>query len=119
MPIETKIIYVVTSGIYSDYRIEAIFSNKEEAQHLANIITENSWNEGRIEEYPLDRYDTYGINKLCFWNFTYNSSKADWSCEFNTDKTQWQGDKLNKVAKVKVGDDIVYYVTTRGVTRDQ
>lgn len=119
MPPETNIIYVVTSGVYSDYRIEAIFSNKDEAQHLANTITENSWNECVVEEYPLDRYDRYGINKLCFWNFTYYSNKADWSCEFNTDKTQWQGDKLNKVVKSRQGDDIVYYVITRGATREE
>jgi hypothetical protein len=44
-----KTIYVVTSGYYSDYHIEAVFDSEDEAEKLANEIEE-----GRVEEYPLN-----------------------------------------------------------------
>lgn len=50
-------IYVVTSGEYSDYGIDAIFSTKEKAQEYITIRTNSEyiWNELEIEEYELDR----------------------------------------------------------------
>jgi hypothetical protein len=46
---DMRTIYVVTSGYYSDYRIEAVFDSEEEAEKLANEIEE-----GRVEEYLLN-----------------------------------------------------------------
>lgn len=54
---ENKIIYVVTSGNWSEYMIEGVFSTKELAQKfiddsLADNPAFNEFNE--IEEFELD-----------------------------------------------------------------
>lgn len=43
-------IYAVTSGEYSDYRIEGVFSTKEKAEAFALLVCEAN----DIEEYVLD-----------------------------------------------------------------
>jgi hypothetical protein len=48
-----KKIYAVTSGTYSDYRIDAMFSSKENAQNFIDAF-EKRYDEFRIEEYELD-----------------------------------------------------------------
>lgn len=45
-------IYVVTSGCYSDYRIQGVFSTRELAEKLAAHHKSNS---GDVEEYVLDK----------------------------------------------------------------
>lgn len=65
-------IYVVTTGEYSDYGIEAIFSSKEKAQEFSNFFYDKSDNytnkEGqvRIEEYELDKIYEFPKGKLPF-----------------------------------------------------
>ena len=44
-------VYVVTSGSYSDYRIEEIFEKKEDAEALANIL--NDGNE--VDEWEVNK----------------------------------------------------------------
>lgn len=63
---ENKNVYIVTSGDYSDYSIDAVFSTKEKAEEY--LDTEGS--DARIEEYELDkkicrknvRWDIYFLN---------------------------------------------------------
>ena len=43
--------YVVTSGSYSDYRIEAVFSTREKAEEYLQYNDD----EYRVEEYELDK----------------------------------------------------------------
>jgi hypothetical protein len=51
----TKIIYVVTEGEYSDYGIEALFSERETAEKYAKRRNGNDkYSTARVEEYPLD-----------------------------------------------------------------
>ena len=45
-----KLIYIVTSGCYSDYRIERVFSTKEKA----NEFIQQHGTDYRIEEYVVD-----------------------------------------------------------------
>lgn len=52
---ETKV-YVVTSGCYSDYSIEAIFSTKENAQLYIDKPSRQSSYYNDIEEFALDEY---------------------------------------------------------------
>lgn len=69
-----KKIYVVTSGCYSDYTIEKIFSKREDAEkYCALQNTQNGWSsndlseehirdlsweyEYRVEEHPIDDVD--------------------------------------------------------------
>ena len=112
-------VYVVTSGIYSDYRIEGIFSNKKDAQRLADMITQNKYDDGEIEEWVLDNYNSQGIKDLCFWDFSYyiKDDRLEWV--FHTPRSHWRNDPVNKVTKGIQGDDTVYYITTRGATREE
>jgi hypothetical protein len=73
-------IYVVTSGDYSDYRIDAVFSTKEKAEellarkgHHRSDGGENYVRYGRytIEEYDLDPDDTGILPK---WNVTITTN---------------------------------------------
>ena len=53
-----KKVYIVTSGEYSDYRIEAIFSEKETAERLVQKYNDlDRWDEWRVEEWALDSGD--------------------------------------------------------------
>lgn len=46
---DIKTIYVVTSGEYSDYRIEGVFTDKDKAEAFADRNPEYE-----IEEYPAN-----------------------------------------------------------------
>jgi len=48
-----KKVYVITKGEYSDYRICAIYSNKEKAEGMVNLFSDE-WAQATIEEWPLD-----------------------------------------------------------------
>lgn len=52
----TNKVYAVSSGSYSDYRIEAVFSTKKKAQEYidAHPKAEYSWDEKGIETWDLD-----------------------------------------------------------------
>lgn len=47
-----KKVYAVSSGYYSDYRVNAIFSTKELAEEFKRLIPDEKYND--IEEYELD-----------------------------------------------------------------
>ena len=51
-------IYVVTSGDYSDYGIDAIFTSRELAQAFINAFKKRDYDEFRIEEFELNPYKT-------------------------------------------------------------
>ena len=48
-------IYIVTSGSYSDYQINAVFSSRAKAKKFIDTI--RSLDEIRIEEWPVNKYD--------------------------------------------------------------
>jgi hypothetical protein len=48
------IIYIVTSGEYSDYHILGTFSTKEIAEDFIALLGEPEYSERRIEEFELD-----------------------------------------------------------------
>ena len=45
-------VYIVTSGAYSDYHIDAVFSTKENAEKYNNIYGEGDFDD--IEEFEVD-----------------------------------------------------------------
>ena len=45
-------VYAVTCGIYSDYRVEAIFTTKDKAKEFMEYIPSDDYND--IEEYELN-----------------------------------------------------------------
>lgn len=51
---ESKKVYVITKGAYSDYHICAVAATKEIAEKLQKIYSEDSWNDAIIEEYDLN-----------------------------------------------------------------
>ena len=64
-------VFVVTSGEYSDYGINAIFSTKEKAQEYIDIMEFcSSWDEYyNIHEWTVDKISTeIPTNDLCFYN---------------------------------------------------
>ena len=52
-----KTIYVVTSGSYSDYGIDAIFDNKELAEQYIDAFEKGGYNEKSIEEFELNPFE--------------------------------------------------------------
>ena len=48
------LVYVVTTGCYSDYGIEAIFSSKEKAKELLERLERAEEDYPNIEEWTLD-----------------------------------------------------------------
>ena len=72
-----QMVYVVTEGIYSDYRIKAIFSTSEEAAAFASVLGSDAG----VEEWPIDNPPTlhtytevvmgkdgmvYEVNQSCY-----------------------------------------------------
>jgi hypothetical protein len=51
-------IFVVTSGAYSDYGIDTIFSTRELAQEFIDFFKKrDNWDVYKIEEWELDKYN--------------------------------------------------------------
>lgn len=55
---EKQIIYIVTSGSYSDYGINAVFSTKELAQKYIDAFEKQSFEGFDIEEWELNPFAT-------------------------------------------------------------
>jgi len=76
------IVYAVSSGSYSDYSIEAIFSTRERAEHYALILSEAN----DVEEYELDKsyeppeYIRVNINDRSIW-FCGEWKDSSWCIE--------------------------------------
>ena len=51
---KSKKVYVVTKGSYSDYRICAVASNMETAEHLRKYYSAGFGGDARIEKYDLN-----------------------------------------------------------------
>ena len=49
MPEPSTVCYAISSGSYSDYKINAVFSSKEKAEAKLNFFAD-----GKIEEFPFD-----------------------------------------------------------------
>ena len=47
-------VYIVTQGAYSDYGIDSVFSNKEQAEKRALLIADQYDEDAYVEEYELD-----------------------------------------------------------------
>ena len=48
-------IYIITSGEYSDYGINSVWSSKDKAEEICKLLNAGKmWNDFRVEEYPVD-----------------------------------------------------------------
>ena len=63
-------IYIVTDGTYSDYHIEAVFSELDKAEKYLAELKQMSNDDPRIEEWPVD-IDQNKIAKE-YWRTTIN-----------------------------------------------
>lgn len=59
-------VYIITSGEYSDYSIDAVTLDKDQAEKMVNVFPEE-----RIEEYDTDDFPKLITNDPC------------WICEYN------------------------------------
>ena len=86
-------VFVVTSGIYSDYSINAIFSTKELAEENCNKFNNdtNSYEHRSVEEWDVD------FEKDFDWNFQYqcmiNVKTGDFFNEYESRKYDSWTDK--------------------------
>lgn len=74
------VIYIVTSGDYSEYRIDAVFSTEELARQYINRRKEEeiSWYDGSIEPWDIDSSDPEWLEgKYSIWHIGINYSTAD------------------------------------------
>ncbi len=46
-------VYIVTSGVYSDYAIDEVFDNREDAERYICLYNNDSYFNMRIEEYDI------------------------------------------------------------------
>lgn len=52
-------VFVVTSGEYSDYGIDAIFSTRELAKAFIDMFDKNEWKDFNIEEWDINPNETH------------------------------------------------------------
>lgn len=93
------IVYVVTTGCYSDYSICGVFTEKEMAEIYCAILN----SEARIEEYNTEyiKIETSKpVKKL--WKFTLNPNKR--ICDFDF---EYSFKNYNSITRNAYGD---YYV---------
>lgn len=70
-----KEIYIVSSGQYSDYGIDGVFSTKELAQaYIDSFSKKDGWDEMDIEIWELDPHkeDLHNKRKVYFVSMTQN-----------------------------------------------
>ena len=61
-------IYAVEVGDYSDYRVEGVFSTKENAEMYFAALPESRWNIPNIAEWELDAHvDKLILGMKMFW----------------------------------------------------
>lgn len=65
---ESKTIYVVTSGSYSDYTISGVFSTKEGADRYISESSKHCYSEDRVEEFQLDS-ESEKIMRTVWWAY--------------------------------------------------
>ena len=114
-----KIIYVVTSGKYSDYEIEAVYDNYETAHKAAM----NSGYECRVEEYQLNKpsEDNRVVWKIryCKDNDSWSSDYAEsWPLNYNSDEVRQENIKGSWNAGYIVTTRTFYTTYVRAINRD-
>ena len=55
---ETKSVWVIEQGVYSDYHVVGVFSSKENAEAVFQLMSYKDYNKPEIKEWPLDPYIT-------------------------------------------------------------
>jgi len=88
-------VYIITSGEYSDYCIDAVTLDKEEAEKMVNVFPEE-----RIEEYDTDDFPKILINDPC------------WNCEYNLPTRNIIDGKIIHNESIEIYRENYWYVST-------
>lgn len=101
-------VYVVTSGSYSDYGINAIFSTPELAELYKNNYNKANPGDADIEEWELDKpipENGYTVrmtqNGIADVSINFNASWGFW-CFTRENKLVWNIQILDKERAIKV-----------------
>lgn len=109
---ESKKVYVITKGAYSDYHICAVAATKEIAEKLQKIYSEDSWSDATIEEYDLNEarddvrvfYDvTFEDDRVSVRFNEYDEKESIWLLKGN----KWQSDRLIVCVRARDADHAV------------
>lgn len=94
-------VYVVTSGEYSDYGIDAIFSTAEKAQEYVNMREFTNENEHyRINIWDVDKhYETECVNLVLINNEIYNFDSIRFEIDYLYDTFDDCRDRVIEVTK--------------------
>ena len=69
-------VYIVTSGVYSDYAIDAVFSTREMAEKYIATNNPTDYPYTYIEEYEVDS-DKVITNNTIYYHYRYLPSRHD------------------------------------------
>lgn len=95
-------IYIVTEGTYSDYHIDSVYTNKEQAEfRVATLELDAFMVCPQIEEYDTDKYEYEG-KLVTAYEIEYNL--YDGKIEDITEKKVIKGTVPKKFPNVKTGD---------------
>ena len=80
-------VYIVTSGEYSDYTIEAVFSTRKKAEEYVDA----HGSDYRVEEYPVDDAEVKKNESIWLVSVNWETGNADSAnpdsfSDYNTDK---------------------------------
>ena len=76
MPEPSTVCYAISSGSYSDYKINAVFSSKEKAEAKLSLFAD-----GKIEEFPFDpemAEAPAGMLPFACYNYKWDSAICGW-----------------------------------------
>lgn len=106
-------VYVVTSGEYSNYGINAIFSTAEKAQEYVNMKEfTDTYESYRINIWEVDKYDeTECLNLVLINNEIYNFDYLKWRINWLYDEFD---DCVERVIEITT-DYINNYFTENGM----
>ena len=66
-------VYIVTSGEYSDYHIDAVCLDREQAEKLAQVVTDNTCGTGHVREWDTDQFKIIDDGMRVFHIYIYLS----------------------------------------------
>lgn len=88
-------VYVVTSGCYSDYGIDKVFTDRAKAEEFCEWHTGWNGDSSRIEEYEteddlvVDKYYKIEIEYLWYDNGAFEPSFVFTKCTYKGDRFTW------------------------------
>jgi hypothetical protein len=102
-------VFIVTSGEYSDYGMNAVFSTEEAAQRFIDVHTTSRWDRYQIEDWELDE-NTPPDESL--YRAAVNTFTGDVSLSLPSDQEQAVSEDSIQIDTASTfGGSAVYYVT--------